>query len=790
MKRQPKRYALMRFCALATPFCYAAPGAIAAPDTGTTNESLIVTGTRETHKKARDSLSPIDIVTGSEQARTGQTNVTAALQQLLPSVTRPAVGQFDGAPTDFISLRGLNPNQTLVLVNGKRRHNSSYLYTDGFADSATPTDIDLIAPELIDHIEVLKDGAAAQYGSDAIAGVVNIILKSSDHGGVARSQIGQTYEGDGFVAQAGAQKGLKIGSSGFLDLSFDYRHQDHTNRSGIDERTDAHTLRVVGDPATTRYDFAINGGYTFANGIEAYTTETYAHRFTEIAQVYRVPTRLPEYYPNGFTPQQTATENDFSAAIGLRGNDLLGWRWDLSSNYGGDYINSNLNNTANLGLYAATGTTPLSVHLADYSTTQLNNTFDLSRDVHVPLLAGPLTIATGVAHRFETYGTGVGSSASYLYGGSQAQAGLLPSNAGPHSRVVYSTYLDLSAHLTRDWQADLAGRYEHYTDFGDTFNGKASTRYDITRNLAVRATFSTGTRAPSLANEYYSALAVGPESASGTLAANSAAARLLGATPLKPEHATNITAGVVYSPIEHLHLTLDAYQIDIRDRIVSGPGISGDAALAALRVQGIAVSSSLTPDDVSASFFTNAAATRTRGLDITATYTTRWESFGRIDWDVSFNANDTSIRHVNTLANGLSDLNAQTAAYLTGSTPKNRLIFGGRWQSSSGRWDVVLHEQRYGQTTDALTWYDGPYAYSTTNFNSITNHPRWITNLELGFRPIDRLHLAVGANNLFNRYPTRIPAANGYYGSGRYDGSASQIGVNGGFYYAQASYDL
>ncbi|MCQ9156636.1 TonB-dependent receptor plug domain-containing protein [Acidomonas methanolica] len=786
-----RRQVLSWVAALPVVLAYA-PGISWASNDGAnsdSSENVIVTGTREPLKKARDSLSPVDIVTASGQLATGQTNLTAALAQILPSVTRPAVGQFDGAPTDYIALRGLAPNQTLILVNGKRRHNSSYLYTDGFADGATPTDIDLIAPEMIDHIEILRDGAAAQYGSDAIAGVVNIILASRDHGGVARSQIGQTYSGDGFTAQAGARKGLKIGRRGFLDLSFDYRHQDHTNRSGVDQRTGTDTLRIVGDPSVTRYDVGLNGGYTFANGIEAYTTATYAHRFTQITQVYRTPSRLPDLYPNGFTPQQTATENDFSAALGLRGHDLLGWRWDLSSTYGGDFINSNLNNTANIGLLDATGNTPLAVHLANYSTTQLNNTLDLSRAVALHPLYSPLNVAFGIAHRFETYGTGAGSPASYLYGGTQAQAGLLPSNAGPHSRVVYSTYLDFSAHLTRAWQGEFAGRYEHYTDFGDTFNGKAATRYDITGNLALRATFSTGTRAPSLANEYYSALAVGPESASGTLAANSAAARLLGATPLKPEHATNLTAGVVWTPVDRLHITLDGYRIDIRDRIVTGPGISGGPALEALKLQGIAVSPTLTPDDVSASFFTNAAATRTYGLDLAATYTTHW-NFGRIDWDASLNLNDTSIRHVNVLANGMSDLSEQTARYLTGSTPKNRLIFGGAWQAPSGRWDVTLHEQRFGQTTNALTWYTGPDAYSTTAFDTITNRPRWVTNLQFSYRPVSRLHLSIGANNLFNRFPSRIPAANGYYGSGRYDGSASQIGINGGYYYAQADITL
>ncbi|MFT9178740.1 MAG: TonB-dependent receptor [Zymomonas mobilis] len=754
------------------------------------NDAIIVTGTRETHKKIRDSLSPIEVLNNRELLETGQTNVTSALAQLVPSITQPAVGQFVAAPTNFVSLRGLNPNQTLVLVNGKRRHNSSFLYIDGFADAATPTDLDLIAPELIDHIEVLKDGAAAQYGSDAIAGVVNIILKSDNHGGSARSQIGQTYAGDGLVGQAGFNKGFKIGHSGFFDIAFDFRHQNHTSRDGIDSRTQRHSLKVVGDPMATRYNLAINAGYDFGNGIEIYTTDSYSHRNSEVNQVYRTADRFPEVYPDGFMPIQKLSENDFSASLGLRGDNALGIHWDVNSTYGGNFIRNDLDKTANLGLYAATGSTPLSVHLNNYSTTQLNNTLDLSKELALPVIYSPLTLAAGFAHRYETYKTGAGDPASYLYGGTQARTGIIPAVAGSHSRNVYSGYLDLSAHLTKRWQVDLAGRYEYYSDFGSTLNGKASTRYDFTDQFALRATFSSGTRAPSLANEYFSTLSVGPDSASGTLGANSAAAKLLGAVPLKPEKATNITAGLVYSPLKNLHFTLDSYQIAIRNRIVSGPGISGEAALAALNAQGVTVASTLEAQNISAWFFTNGASTRTRGLDFTASYHSRFENFGIVDWDIALNINATTIRHVNQLANGMSALNAQTRAYLTSSTPKNRITFGGRWESFSKKWDVSLHEQRFGQTTDEMTWYQGPNAYSMTDFNRIHNHPRWITNLEIGYRPIEKLRVAIGANNLFNAHTTRIPAANGYYGSGKYDGAASQIGVNGGFYYLQTSYQF
>ena len=356
--------------------------------------------------------------------------------------------------------------------------------------------------------------------------------------------------------------------------------------------------------------------------------------------------------------------------------------------------------------------------------------------------------------------------------------------------MVYSAYADVSTHLTRAWQVDLAGRFEHYTDFGNTYNGKISTRYDVSRALALRATLSSGTRAPSLANEYYDALAVGPDSASGTLAANSAAAALLGAAPLKPERSTNLTAGVVLNPVDRLYVTADAYQINIRDRIVSGPGVSGDLAIEALRLQGIAVSPGLTADAVSASFFANAASTRSRGIDVTLSYSTplgRWHGagLGTVDWDASLNANYTRITHANSLANGLSDLTAQNIAYLTTSTPRNRIILGGRWHE--GRWDLLLHEQRFGETIDELTYFEGPNAYSTSDFFRFYNRPRWITNLEIGYRPVRHLRIALGANNLFDDHPTRIPAQNGYYGSEPYDSGASQIGIDGGFYYARVS---
>jgi iron complex outermembrane receptor protein len=366
-------------------------------------------------------------------------------------------------------------------------------------------------------------------------------------------------------------------------------------------------------------------------------------------------------------------------------------------------------------------------------------------------LASALNIALGGEYRHETYAIDAGEYGSYSYGGTQGYQGFSPDNRTRAHRGVAAAYLDLSAELLPHWQVDLAGRYEHYSDVGDTETGKISTRYDATSWLALRGTVSNGFRAPTLAQEHFVSIVTAPTYANAQLAVSSVGARALGAAPLKPEKSTNFSAGLVLKPLPGLNITVDAYQIRVRDRIIDGGVYNGVTALNALALQGVTLQSGLTPDSVSAQFFANGVNTRTRGLDIAAHYLTQLGPKSAINWDVAANISSTRVTHVGLDQNGNPLLNAQGIAYLTSAYPASKIVFGGRWTQE--RWDLSLHEIRYGHTESQLQYYSGPNAFSNTVFLDFVNQPRWVTNLELGYRLTPALHVAVGANNLFNAYP-------------------------------------
>ncbi|MET0264320.1 MAG: TonB-dependent receptor, partial [Duganella sp.] len=687
--------------------------------------------------------------------------------------------------TSALTLRGLSPNHVLLLVNGKRRHTTANISADpGAQQGATPVDIDLIPVSAVDHIEVLRDGAAAQYGSDAIAGVINVILKSSSSGGSLSATSGEYYKHDGFTLGASADIGLPLGEDGFVHLSAEYRRHEHSVRSGPDERTGGYDNRTLGDPKIRRESFSANAGLALGKDAELYAFATAAHRAGATVQNFRLASRLPQVHPNGFSPVETSNETDVSLTAGAKGTDLAGWRWDLSASYGSDNVKIGMTDSANTDLYAATGATPTTFHLSKFRNIQQSVNGDIARSFDTGLLPAALSVALGTEYRRESYEIGAGDPASYFGSGAQALPGLSPVSAGKHARHVSAAYVDLSTKLTPQWEAELAARYERYSDAGSARNAKLSTRYAFDPRFAVRATGSTGFRAPSLAQSYYTSLAVSPTTAGGQLAVNSDAARTLGAAPLKPEKSRSFNFGIVAEPIDKLNLTLDAYHIDIRDRIVQGGTYSGAVAIDALRTAGIALPSGLS--SVSAYYYANGVETRTRGLDLVAGYPTDFGSAGRIDWDLSANINTSKVTHIANDRNGRPLLNAQQVGYLTTSTPKNKLIVGGVWNLE--RWSVSLHATRYGKTATEATFFAGPNIYSTSVFNHIENKPKTITDLEVRYAASKNLQLAVGANNLFDVYPTETPLASRYLGVYRFDTAASQIAFNGGYYYARANY--
>ena len=782
-----------------TPAATAAPATPATPTPaksgGAANsgaaagESVIVTGTRSLGRKARDSTSPIDIVTAATLRRSGQPNLADALVRTDPSININAMGADTADLTAAIVLRGLNPDDTLVLIDGKRRNGTANISADaGPQQGATPVDLNMIPAAAIDHIEILRDGAAAQYGSDAVAGVVNIITKKTDHGFSGSALTGaNAYNGDGWTYQVNGDQGASFGNDGYVHIGGQVYHADHFTAPAIDDRTGQDTNHINGLPEETRETLSIGFGKTLFEDVQGYGLITYGHRHAEAYENYRLPSVLPTIYPYGFSPLETDEENEYSATLGIKGDDFLGFRWDLSSTYGADELDIGNKNTGNPNLFAATGFTPTKALAQSQRNSQWTNNLDFSRPFTV--LNVPLTFAFGGEERSENYNIGAGNPPSYQLGGTQGFAGLLPANAGAFSRNVWGAYIDADFHPVPKLDVDLAGRFEHYTDSGNDEIGKLSSRYDFTRQIAVRGTISTGFRAPTLAEENFSALNVSPTGASGDLAVSSAAARSLGAVPLKPERSTNASAGIVVEPISNLSITLDVYQINIRDRIIGGGDYSGQAAATAIALTGAQLPSGIGLNDISAFYFSNGASTRTQGADLNVAYFSNFHEYGTVNWTAGLDLNRTRIHHVGNDTNGNPLLNAEGIGYLTTAFPRSKLILDAFWRL--GKFDVNIRQTRYGQTTNDLQYEDQAPAdlqYSTSTFYEFKNSPRWLTDLEVGYNITPHWHAAIGGNNLFNIRPRRTPADVAYLGVQYYDQNSDQVPISGGFYYGRVNF--
>jgi iron complex outermembrane recepter protein len=791
-------------------------------------EALIVTGTHAANRSARQSISPVSVVTAATLQRSGLMNIADALTRTYAEINVSAMGLDTGSLTSSIRMRGLNPNEVLVLVDGERRHTTANIYADpGPEFGSTPVDLNMLPANAIDHIEVLEDGAAAMYGSDAIAGVVNIITKHTDHGLNMSAQTGaDAYAGQGWGYQVGVDGGTKILGNGYLHVSGQVYHADHFIANGTEDHrlvgytppgadADLYTAKAGGyqpsagsvdkfmsTPEETRENLLINFGKPITQTIDFYGQITYAHRHSEGYEYYRTPdvAALPDgsyLYPQGFTPIETNDENDYAGELGLRGRDLFGFDWHLSTVYGADEDSIGNKNTANPTLLAAGTFYGTKAMAEQYRMAQWTNSLDFRRNFLIANTV-PVVWAFGGQHRLETYNIRAGNAPSYEDGGTQGYAGLTPQDAGAWSRDVWAAWMDGDFHFTRKWEVDFAGRFEHYTDVGNTENGKVSTRYNFNKRIAIRGTISNGFRAPTLAEEHFSALNVSPNGAGGLLPTTSSAAASLGAVPLKPERSTSESGGVVLMPIDGWHVEADVYQINVRDRIVEGGTTNGAGAVDAIEKLGIVLPSNLTGADINnvdAYYMANGASTRTQGVDLKTDYLLRLHQYGNVMLTASLDLNRTRLHHNGTGANGMQFLTAQNIAALTTAYPRSKLILNALW--TVGRWDVNVRQTRYGETTDLLTYEDwepssaqcpnggGSKQYSNTCFYQFKNTPRWLTDIEVGYRISDAWHVAVGADDIFNVRPRRVPQYVNDLGATPYDTDSAQIPIYGGYYYGR-----
>ncbi|QNQ09774.1 TonB-dependent receptor plug domain-containing protein [Sphingomonas alpina] len=755
-------------------------------DQGDDQGDIVVTGTRTAGRSRLDSTSPVDVLSAATLQRQGTTELGASLAAVVPSIDFPRSSAVDG--TDSIrpaTLRGLSPDQTLVLINGVRAHTSALLNTNGSVGrGSAAVDLNTIPSVALDRIEVLRDGAAAQYGSDAIAGVVNLRLREARSGGGATVTYGQYItdvdtargsrnEHDGETVTASGWQGIALGQDGFLTLSGEYLNRNPTSRGDFDPRKTPIRVRSrFGDPDVEQYSFYANAGAPVGdNGWELYGFGGYQHRDSTSAATPRVAggnpvnasaDALASLYPDGFTPLINVKSEDFTVAGGLRG-ELSGWKVDLNLSYGRNQLTINTLNSGN-ATYGANSQRNFYDGKLTYD--QIVGGIDVSREQ--PLGEGTINIAWGAEYRREGFKIGAGEHASYdrgplsantaLGSGAQGFPGFLPSNRVNVHRDNVSGYLDIEAKPNDRLTLGVAVRGESYSDFGETATGKLSARYEFAPWLAVRGTASTGFRAPSLQQQYFtstaSVLTGGAIVETGLFPSISPVGVALGGKPLRAEKARNLSAGVVLKA-GGFDLSVDAYHIKIRDQIALSENLGGTVVAALLAAN---------PDtnNVTAGrFFLNGIRSTTKGIDVVAHYRTKTDTIGIFDLTVAGNFNDIEVTRAPAPATIIAPPNSppgtpasatlpifsrQRIISFEQGTPRTKLVGTIDW--SLGDLGVTGRASYYGDVTQP----------GSTGFaeDDIHTGRHTIFDLEARYQVIRNVNLAVGANNLFDTYPDYV----------------------------------
>jgi iron complex outermembrane receptor protein len=774
------------------------PAEPASPEKAKQLQQVVVTGTRSTDRTASESLAPIDVLTPADLNATGSTDLASALSTLLPSLDfpRPAINDGNDAIRPA-SLRGMSPDQVLVLVDGKRYHTTSLVnYNSAIGRGSAPVDLNSIPIAAIDHIEVLRDGAAAQYGSDAIAGVINVVLRhgSVEGGNSITANGGIMDKGDG--AQNGVQGTLGIPLSGpngsapgWMRVAWNYQNAMNTNRA--ENRDKATTLAGApnpsgipyeryGDPAVKTYQLLLNFGYDITSGVELYGYLNGSKRDVTSNGYYRAydsARNVPQIYPNGFLPRIVNHSNDIAAVLGVRGTTQGGWHWDFSADHGENNLVFDIANSVNTNLYHTLGYSPTYFNAGTFRNKQSVANLDLSKDVHVGFLPNAVTVAFGAEYRKETYVIDAGDPDSYFFdpatlipgtttpyaGGSQVFPGLTPQVAGSFGRHSEAAYVDFETDVTSKLSAGLAGRYEHYSDAGSTRSGKLSARYQFTDTFALRGTISNGFRAPSLAQQNYESVVTliqnGQLAQIGTYRTSDPVAIALGAKPLKPEKSTNYGLGAVWQPWNDFSATLDLYQIRVGNAILYSDQIA--VSIPNSQVTG-------------AQFFVNGATTRTRGADLIANYRMDLDGWGKLNLTASGNYNKTKVLSISTPAFGRA-----SEGLLTSSTPRTKYVFSGDWQLQG--FGLHANLTRYGSVIRRGDADDGSQDQKFA--------ARWLLDLAASYT-WQTWTFTAGVDNLTNQYPTKASLANVY--EDRADGlqysSLSPFGFNGRYWYGKATY--
>ena len=761
-------------------------------------DEVVVTGNRTKPRTILDSPVPIDNIGVKELTAGGRTNIQEMLTFKVPSFNAQNQAISDAtAHFDPADLRGLGPSRTLVLVNGKRKNQSAQVYlnrTPGKGEVGI--DLKSIPTAAIERVEVLRDGAAAQYGSDAIAGVINMILKKNVQYSTVTAKSGLTSEGDGFNFSTDYNTSFNIGDGGFANISLGYATQKLTNRAGTpgiaDLPSDARPNEIqwatdnpdlgmkYGGPDIDTKDIFINFSNPFGDRAEFYTFGGVTNRSGKSFAYYRAPywrrgvadagflTRPEDF--KGYQPTFEAEIKDYLAVSGLKFGLGENWNADASITYGANQVMYTVNNSVNRDYLSDNGTSPTTFNPGGYRLQNIIGNLDLTGE-----LSKQLSVALGLENKKEYYTAFEGNPLSYYKGGSDSFAGIKPDEAGEWTRSNIAAYAQLDYDITDAFLLGVAGRYEDFTDAGDNFSWKVNGRYKLGGKGAIRASYSTGFRAPTLHQRYltnsqYIIVAGSNEPLlQGTLANDNDAVKALGVPSLFAETSKNFSTGITYKIGNNFSASIDFYQINVDDRVLFSSQIGTlDGNLdGSDAVEQILIDNNV----VAVQFFINAGNTKTTGADFVLNY----KNQSGFDATLAANFNSTTIDAIATpsqlASGGYNIFTREEKGLITNSRPKSKIILG--LNQSVGKWDLGLANTLFGKVTVTAPESGGIDqdlgSKVVSDFNIVYNFTR-------------KLAFNANINNIFDVYPDKTnPSTNTAQAGTRfpYSSEVQQMGLLG-----------
>ncbi|HET6767102.1 MAG TPA: TonB-dependent receptor, partial [Chitinophagaceae bacterium] len=795
---------------------------------GDLNRVIVVGSRSAATRSSTQTPVPVDVITSRELNLTGQVEPTQMINFVAPSYNSSRQTIADG--TDHIdpaTIRGLGPDQTLVLVNGKRRYNTALLNVNGTVGrGSVGTDLNAIPAAAIERVEVLRDGASSQYGSDAIAGVINIVTKKSSTGTTLSAHWGKHYKGDGEVQQIGLNKGMRLGKKGgYFNISGDIRHRDPTNHSGdytgtvyttdvpLDEQLIAQrgfsrkNNLHMGNSEVYNYGALASMGYPFTKNLQFLLTAGYNYRDGKAAGFYRYPKQttqvIRELHPDGFLPKINSIIRDKYITAGLEGKLGNNWNWDISQAIGGNTFRFDVTNSNNASQFALKEAAPTDFYAGKLLFRQYTTNLNVSRDFGQQVGLKSFNFAAGGEYRTDNYSIEAGEEASYLnyepssgkVGGAQVFPGFQPSNAVDEKRDVLGGYVDIETDITDKLLLNAAGRFEHYDDYGSSLAGKFAFRYQFFNQLAVRGAVSNGFRAPSMHQRYFSAIStvfIQTNSGGlqpfqqGTFRNNSLVAAAFGIPSLDAETSTNYSLGLTSKLAKNkLSITLDGYLIDIDNRIVLSSSFRRFGAPEAPAVDNILSQYPNLNDVSSVIFFTNAIDTRTQGLDAIISFVDKLGN-GQLAVTAAANFNKTTVQ-------GEADVSTITDPALQArlfardekgrveeAQPRHKISVNFNYKISKLTFNV--RSTRFGKVATR-----DPGNPALDEFFAHKN----VTDASISYKLANFANITIGANNIGNTYPDRQKNfGNTFEGRLVYSRAATQFGFNGGYYYTSLVFEL